>query len=757
MTDLHPISSASVLAPDPDQWQTDHAELERLVQLRTDQLEKQAKCDRVLATLTQRIHESLHLEDILSTTVSEVRHLLQADRAIIYQLHSNDTGTVVVESVRDSWQSLLGLVIQDGCFAQHWAAAYCQGHIQAIEDIQRADLSPCHRDMLAQFQIRANLVVPIVWDGHQPLGSGDRQLWGLLIVNQCDQSRPWQEWEIQLLQQLVRSVAIAIRQSALYQQLQADLEARKQLETHLKYLNDDLEQQVEIRTASWRQVTDQLRQEIAQRSKAEQALATTNNQLQAVLDAVPGMVSWISADGIYRGCNHQLAAAFDRTPTDFIGQSIGFLCPDPHFNQLVTDFFASPVETLTEAIKIPVKGTSRPYLLVAQKYNQGTAAVFVGVDISEQEVAKIALQESEVRFRSLVEQTNDWVWEIDQQLNFIYVNPRATKIIGYPSQEILNQSLTNFMMADEAIRFSTIFSHIIRNQESFTQLEATCLRANGEMVILEVSGSPSFSLEGTFQGYRGIARDITEQKQIETNIRKALTKEKELNELKTRFISMASHEFRTPLTTIMASAESLERYRHKFSEEKQLTILKRIQTSVHHIIGLLNDVLTVGKAEAKKLAFTPEPMDLKQFCLELIDEMQFAQSGPISTIELVYTGSQSQVLADEKLLRHILINLLSNAVKYSPDHTSVLLEVDCTATGTSLTVTDHGIGIPIADQAKLFEAFYRANNVGNISGTGLGLVIAKRATQAHQGRIFLESQPGKGTIFTVCLPLEYVE
>ncbi|WP_017296960.1 CBS domain-containing protein [Nodosilinea nodulosa] len=592
-------------------WKSHSSELERLVQGRTEQLEEQAKCDRILATLTQRIHESLDMQEILSTTVSEVRQLLQVDRTLIYQFETAARGTVVVEAVQSPWTSLLGHAIEDSYFAKHWAEAYRYGRIQAVEDIQRAGLSPCHVEMLSHLQIKANLVVPIVCD---------HTLWGLLIINQCSQPRRWCDWEIRLVEQLVRSVAIAIRQCNFYEQMQADLAARKQYEVHLKQLNDELEQRVEARTASWRQVTEQLR-------------------------------------------------------------------------------------------------------------------------------------ESETKFRSLVEQTNDWVWELDGQFKFSYINPRATEIIGYPPEAILESRFTDFMAADEAVRFSTILTHLVRQRHPFTQIEATCLRASGEAVILELSGSPIFTPEGEFQGYRGITRDITERKQIEVDIRKALTREKELSDLKTRFIAMASHEFRTPLTTILASAETLERYSHKFTPEKQQTVLKRIQTSVHHIIGLLNDVLTVGKAEANKLDCTLAPLDLKQLCTDLVDEIQFSQINAASPIEFTAVGSHFQVLADEKLLRHILLNLLSNAVKYSPNHTPVSFKLTCEAEQSIFQISDRGIGIPLADQAQLFGAFHRANNVGNISGTGLGLVIAKRAAEAHQGHISCMSDVGVGTTFTVVLPL----
>ncbi|MEA5448716.1 CBS domain-containing protein [Leptolyngbya sp. CCNP1308] len=725
-------------------WKSHSSELERLVQGRTELLEEQAKCDRLLTTLTQRIHESLEVQDVLSTTVGEVRQLLGADRALIYRFDTAASGTVAVEAVVPPWQSLLGHTIEDTCFEQHWAEAYRYGRFQAVEDIQRAGLSPCHVEMLEALQIRANLVVPIVCN---------HQLWGLLVINQCGEARRWRDWETRLVEQLARSVAIAVRQSELYQKLQEDLETRKQYEIHLQQLNDQLEQRVEERTASWRQVTEKLSQEVDQRRQAEQTLAKTNQQLQAVLNAVPAMVSWVGKDGRYLGCNHRLADSFDLLPADFIGQHVGFLGQASPFCQFAQDFLGSEANLITQEMQFSANGVASHWLLVAQKYDQGSAAVFVGLDISDREQAKAALQTSEIKFRSLVEQTNDWVWEIDRQFAFSYINPRATEILDCPAEAILSHRFTDFMADDEAVRFSTILALLVGQRQPFTQLEATCLRPSGEAVTLDISGSPIFTTEGEFEGYRGITRDITERKQVEVNIRKALTREKELGDLKTRFISMASHEFRTPLTTILASAETLERYGQKFPPEKQQVVLKRIQTSVHHMIGLLNDVLTVGKAEAGKLDCTVAPIDLQQFCLDLVEEVQFAQISTASPIEFIATGDRFWVLADEKLLRHMLLNLLSNAVKYSPEHTPVTFTLNCGADQTVLQVSDRGIGIPPADQTRLFGAFHRADNVGNISGTGLGLVIAKRAAEAHQGQISFVSEAGIGTTFTVVLPL----
>ncbi len=704
-------------------WNHLNVDLVRLVQTRTQQIEEQAKSDRILTTLTQKIHQSLDLMATLSVAVTEVRHLLQTDAVRVIQFDAAMVGTVVMESVAAPALAHSGATLREPDFTTYWANDQRPNQIQTIEDTTQTNTLFANLTIWQQLAARAVLVVPIV---------GDRGLWGLLVVQQCYHARHWQYWEIRLMKHLMQSLAIAIRQSELYQQLQSELAERKRYEAHLQQLNNELEAKVEARTASLKDVSD---------------------QLQAVLDAVPGMVAWVSADLTYLGCNQYLAAAFGRQPSDFIGQPIGFIEPAAQLSTIAHDFFASDVVTASQAIKLTRAGEAKSYLVVSQKYQQGHAAIFIGIDISDREKTERALQASETKFRSLVEQINDWVWEMDARSCFIYASPRAREILGYSPEDLIGKQFADFMTANEAIRFATIRSHVMQQRQPFEQVETTCLHQAGHAVVLEISGAPIFTPEGTLQGYRGIARDITERKQVEINIRKAFTKEKELSELKTRFISMASHEFRTPLTTILASAESLDRYRHKFPEEKQKVILKRIQTSVHHLMDLLSDILTVGKAEAGKLVCKPEPLDLKQFCLDLVEELHASQSPPITTIHFQCDVATCDLQADEKLLRHVLINLLSNAVKYSPEATSVDFELSRTEHQITLRVSDRGIGIAEADQDRLFEAFHRGNNVGNIAGNGLGLVIAKRAVEAHQGTISCVSQVGHGTTFTVVLPV----
>lgn len=241
----------------------------------------------------------------------------------------------------------------------------------------------------------------------------------------------------------------------------------------------------------------------------------------------------------------------------------------------------------------------------------------------------------------------------------------------------------------------------------------------------------------------------------ETEIYKALEKEKELNELKSRFISMVSHEFRTPLSATLFSADLLESFSAKWSQERKLTHINRIQNAVQHMSNLLEDVLLVGKAEVGKLEFNPVLIDIETFCNEIVENLQFIENQH-RTIDFSIQGVCNKTYMDEKLLWHILSNLLSNAIKYSHPGSAVLFQLICETNENGgiaiFRIQDQGIGIPKEDQKRLFETFHRAKNVGTIPGTGLGLTIVKRAVELHNGQITMESEVGIGTKFTVIIP-----
>lgn len=236
----------------------------------------------------------------------------------------------------------------------------------------------------------------------------------------------------------------------------------------------------------------------------------------------------------------------------------------------------------------------------------------------------------------------------------------------------------------------------------------------------------------------------------EEEILKALAKERELGELKSRFVSMVSHEFRTPLTTIQSSTELLQHY--EWTPEEKEERYEQIHTAVRHMTQLLEDVLLIGKAEAGQLRFNPELVNLTDFCQRSVTDLQFT-TGKHHRLTFTTLGQNQLVWCDLKLLRQILGNLLFNAVKYSPEGGNVDLALRYLPGSVELQVSDQGIGIPEAELHQLFEAFFRATNVETIQGTGLGLAIVKRCVDLHRGSIRVDSQVGVGTTFTVTLPL----
>lgn len=247
--------------------------------------------------------------------------------------------------------------------------------------------------------------------------------------------------------------------------------------------------------------------------------------------------------------------------------------------------------------------------------------------------------------------------------------------------------------------------------------------------------------------------DVTERRIAEEKTQKALEKERDLNELKTRFINMASHEFKTPLSTIILFTDLLKNHGSQIPPMKKLEYFDKIHQAIRHMNQLLNDVLIIGKTDADKIIFSPQPGDLKKFCKEVVGDIMLSW-GNDRKITTHFHISDGDVQFDEKLLRHILENLLTNALKYSSPDQPVALDVRCDGKTASIVVSDNGIGIEPDDLPKIFDTFHRGRNVGIIEGTGLGLTIVKRYVELHKGTIEVESTVNQGTTFKVIIPVK---
>ncbi|MEH1765437.1 hybrid sensor histidine kinase/response regulator [Nostoc sp.] len=246
---------------------------------------------------------------------------------------------------------------------------------------------------------------------------------------------------------------------------------------------------------------------------------------------------------------------------------------------------------------------------------------------------------------------------------------------------------------------------------------------------------------------------LNQLRESEERTRQALAKEQELNELKSNFVAMVSHEFRTPMTTIRTAVDILEYNSDKLTDDRRTKYFDRIQNAINQMLHLLDEILFLSKTEAAKLEYKPTLLNLENFCSELTDILQI-NAGSQHSIIFTCEGESTQAQMDEDLLNCILTNLISNAIKYSPQHSTIWFDLICKDRLAIFQVRDRGMGIPLKDQARLFQTFYRASNVGVIQGTGLGLTIVKKCVELHGGHIQLESEQGIGTTVIVTLPLE---
>jgi PAS domain S-box-containing protein len=372
-------------------------------------------------------------------------------------------------------------------------------------------------------------------------------------------------------------------------------------------------------------------------------------------------------------------------------------------------------------------------------------------EIRERQRIEQALRESEERFRVIANTTPIPLVISRCSDGLILYGNQALCQVFYIDPDRLIGSQTPDYYYDLADR-----DRLVADLQKYHKLD------NYELQVKKGDGTPFWVAVYmqllVFNGDRSIFAafyDITERKQAEVQIRQALEREKELNQLKSYFISMTSHQFRTPLTKILGSAELLKSYSNSWTEAQKLVYFDRIEYTVEHMIGMLDDILLIAHAESGRLNFSPSPVNLMTFCQSLVEEFQLHHpTDPkiIFQIKGDCCKTQELPLLDPKLLEQILNNLLSNAIKYSDRDQEIYFAVNCQAEQLVFTIQDQGMGISSEEMPHLFEPFHRSKKVRKITGTGLGLAIVKKAADLHNAEITVDSQVGVGTTFTVTIP-----
>ncbi len=362
----------------------------------------------------------------------------------------------------------------------------------------------------------------------------------------------------------------------------------------------------------------------------------------------------------------------------------------------------------------------------------------------EERVAERTMQLNDIkkRIESILNSTADAIIYSGVDGTIEQVNPAFTETFGYQPEEIAQASLVKLVVADEVTTLDRTLANVL-NARQAQHVDVTAYRSDGTTFDAAILLSPVIENGDQTVGIVASIHDITSRNNM---LHHAMS----LSEVKSRYVSMAAHDLRNPMAIILSASETLEHYYDKLDAEKKQAKYHQIKDSIKVMTEILDDILTMGQVESGKLAFHPAPLDIKTFCQSMINEMVQATS---STVQVVFSAEHmGSTVMDAKLLRHIFGNLLSNAIKYSPTGSTVRFTITRQADKLLFCIQDHGIGIPKADQERLFETFHRASNAKHIHGTGLGLAIVKQSVEMHYGTITFESEEGYGTTFIVTLP-----
>ncbi|HEY4372193.1 MAG TPA: PAS domain S-box protein [Burkholderiales bacterium] len=538
-----------------------------------------------------------------------------------------------------------------------------------------------------------------------------------------------------------------------------DITERRFTVERIRQLNVELEERIVERTAELTTANSRLRAQVADRERAEASLRVAHERLARLIETANDAVVTIDQQSNIIEWNTMAERMFGWSQTEVRGQCLTrLIVPQRHreahdrgLQRFLRDGSGGIINRRVELTAIRRDGSEFDIELSVWPVRAGEIFTFSSFirDISVRKAWEEALKSSELRYREVVENAAEGI--IVSQDGFLrYANPAALLLSGRSREEAMVTPFIEQVHPDDRQRIYANYVKRLKDEPTENHYVFRIFHVNGEMRWLEIS-AVKIQWEGR-PATLNFLTDVTDRQRIEEELRHALVRERELSDLRSRFVAMASHEFRTPLATILSSAELIEDHGERLPAAERREVIGLIKSSVKHMTEMVEQVLLIGRAEAGGLEFNPATLDARKLCNVLVEEA--GRGGGAIVLEISGNGPVRKL--DEKLLRHILGNLLSNAVKYSPQsgkHSrGVTLKLACEPDALTFRVADQGIGIPETDLTHMYDSFHRGANVGGIEGTGLGLSIVRECVQRHGGSISVESKVGQGSVFTVRIP-----
>ena len=708
------------------------------------------------------------------TSLKEAEHQRQQAEASLRQIVEG-TATVIE---RDFFQELVQHIaaaldvrytsISEAKSDTFSVIAFCaDSHLQTIDDCCYDQLPCCvralqdgqcfHPDSLLELYPENELFKSLNAESY--LGIGLRNSKGEPIGNLCimhDRPLNNPEWMISLLKIFGARAG-------------AELE-RYQTARQLQTLTDELEQRVSERTATLAETVENLQSEIKRRQALADLLLDSQEQLQDIFDSANDMIQSVSLlDGSFEFVNRAWLETLGYNAQDLEELTIfDVLHPNclEHCKSLMQSLQMGRLQRLDQVEisfvakdgrVIEAEGNVNCRIIDAQTvYTRG-----IFRDISERKKNETKLYNLSTRLSLAVKSGGIGIWEWDFVSEQLTWDDRMCELYGIQPEMFTGKLIdwSTRVHPDDIADAQAKFQQAIDERKEL-DIEFRVIHPNGQLRHIKANGLVQHNDRGEPQRVIGINVDISDLKKAETEIIKALEQERELNEMKSRFVSNTSHEFRTPLTVISNNAELLKLFGDKLDEAEKQKCLNTILNYVDHTTELIDEVLLVSRAESGKITLNLKSLDVVDFCQQLSQTMGL--SSPNHHLEFVTQDARCQsqkhfhdAQLDSKILQQSLTNLLSNAIKYSPEGSTITFQLDLLPNSLEFRVIDEGIGISEEDQKYLFEPFHRATNVGTIQGTGLGLSIVKRLITVHQGSIEVKSILGQGSCFTIIVPTQW--